>query len=351
MIASALGISLGGVVMAMRYRPYHNQREYRRTEKGITMKAGKKKREEARRAREEALKRGEEMKEEDDTDKSEEPMNIRVLSQNCAMLPWRTLSSKLQGDLADYLSKLDVDIICAQELFHMGLQHPAHGLAKKLTHNQSTRSVPKGEQLNGWDVIIGGVPSRKASWKCLTDSGLAILSRYPLRHVVWKPFPAKASKGTDALAAKGVLVGRSQGVLWVNTHWVVGAQEEQRIFQPHCDTLCEAIKEARAQYPKDPVCVCGDFNVDTNSENFQELKDRLKRGFGLVWLGGRPTHCDGGRHTDLPCLAKGTCSKGVAVQLDHVFASHSLQLRGPVGIHSPGRVSDHLGVSAHLRIP
>lgn len=223
-------------------------------------------------------------------------------------------------------------------------------------------------------LTVFGASAHAAS---VTNSGLLLLSRYPVRYVEHYTFQHK--DGFDAWAKKGALhavVCRNAATNPTDcldvfvTHLQAGASEQaQRLGQVH--ELAQFIHTIRATSPDRPALVMGDFNInsradksDPTASQYTELRGALSTADdGLVDL-----------WTSQPTAGPGYTNRRRRKRIDYIFVAprstfhaRSVQVNefrvsttitpgepqvstGSAPAARPGRpfLSDHAGVEAHF---
>ena len=155
--------------------------------------------------------------------------------------------------LADEIIKCGSDVVCLQECFHVDAYHllksnlQRHGVYKYF-HNDALR-VPF---YNG-------------------NSGLCVISKYPIENVVFNTFTA--SSHVDTLSHKGFLccdvVSPTHTLTVCNTH----LQSDYPLA--HYDSvrkqqIAQLVAYMVKRHTHNPCIVCGDWNIDMNSKEFSQ---------------------------------------------------------------------------------
>ena len=172
---------------------------------------------------------------------------IKILSWNIYMLPGFLGPGKMlrAEAIGNILASSDYDVIVSQEAFH------------KKTRNIISRLLQPAFPFQSG-------PSQGQSLSLRVNSGLWIVSRYPIKEVHSIIF--KAHHGVDALSRKGALMVtvkvNTQSVQIVGTHLQNGGKEWRRENQ--CTELFQKLLK-KFQEPGVPQIVCGDFNIDRHS--------------------------------------------------------------------------------------
>lgn len=162
--------------------------------------------------------------------------SLSVITWNIQKLPWITKSVSCLTDLLD-----KYDIILLQECFMVQIQtlknlFPTHWISKGFL------SGPK-----------------------LLNSGLVILSKYPIVQVQFYPFENSNPYTSDYLCEKGILVATvyvgGKYLYVVNTHL------QASYYSPYDPVALEQFAELEKiikLMEKNKYIIAGDFNIDTN---------------------------------------------------------------------------------------
>jgi endonuclease/exonuclease/phosphatase family metal-dependent hydrolase len=173
---------------------------------------------------------------------------IRLLTLNALMRGH--VRARLRA-LGGILEGSDYDIVCLQEILHLGSARLLHRLAPRYGHR-----------------FAGGFP--------LLKGGLMLLSRWPLGHRGFARYPVGGPPRRELLMRKGAQVAVVEtpagAVAVVNTHLSANRDGDwspdnryTRIARGEMETLAGVVA---AIDPALPVVVAGDFNVPRNSSTF-----------------------------------------------------------------------------------
>jgi endonuclease/exonuclease/phosphatase family metal-dependent hydrolase len=153
--------------------------------------------------------------------------------------------------------------------------------AKEIGHNSGYRYIANGPSVSDQGIaLVGGTdPDFVASASALKgetegkflDSGLQILSDYPIKSVRERAYSADACAGYDCLANKGVVMvevqvpGQRIPVTVVATHMnskhASGVNDERSMhaYREQVSEFAAFVKQARN--PDSPLVIAGDFNA------------------------------------------------------------------------------------------
>lgn len=208
------------------------------------------------------------------------------------------------------------------------------------------------------------------SFGTFMDSGLVIASRWPIDKERFVRFANYAQE--DGMAAKGVLMAYTNGIIVVNTHMNAGHR--------HGKCRMKQLAELRVAYvefrddllfdrlPVSRTVIAGDWNIDANSmlesgaEEYRELSREMES-HGLKDAFTRPILRSVGEPTTESCRAVGASNLDTATataqRLDVIFTNatvESIEARWKDTIKpqlydsvDPEMVSDHAPVIADLR--
>lgn len=269
--------------------------------------------------------------------------SIRLLTYNMFLRPpgisdrggdWK---SERVADFGKYAS--DFDVICFQEAF-----------STMSTHLKALRRVCRDAGLKhyAWPTspktFMGG---------SLVDSGLFIVSRYPLTAVAFVPFGRSA--GPDALAYKGAQVvavhvddggdeEKAKPLLLVNTHLQASYLADET---DNADTRASQLRQlvdVVHSYPSHvPAVVVGDFNIERVDLPGFDARDRVKgKSMRRFYHEGR---------TVSRASAPADCPSRT-VKIDHLLGRHvtveDAKLHPFPSDTELGACSDHKGLSATI---
>ncbi|TVR80241.1 MAG: hypothetical protein EA412_04845 [Chitinophagaceae bacterium] len=187
-------------------------------------------------------------------DSTEVSEPYRILSWNIYMLP-RVLLPVRVGPIrrarvmAQILKEEAYDVLVLQEAF-----------------DRRTRRILRRQLKEIYPYEYGPANERKISFK--TNSGIWILSRYPMKHIAEIQYDEAV--GPDAWARKGALMVEvdfdGQPVHIIGTHLQAGAGRSGDTIRFNQNKQIR--EELLDKYSKEniPVLLCGDFNVRHNNE-------------------------------------------------------------------------------------
>ena len=182
--------------------------------------------------------------------------DLKLLTLNVKRLP------HIDKNLA--LDFLDFDIICLQENF------------ENFKFNRSI-SLKKSRRFN---FIIP--PS---DYRYLTDSGLTILSRYPIKYIGFETF--KNSCSIDRFAQKGFMIVKIRKLYIINTHLqsCYNKSKKHKIIQY---LQLKQIKDyiVKNFTNEDNVIIMGDFNINLFDKGLLKIFDDFRNIFSkapTIW--------------------------------------------------------------------
>lgn len=236
--------------------------------------------------------------------------NINILSYNLNRLPYTYKPLNFNN--------YDYDIICLQEYFQDIFK----------TRNRCLEQ-------SGYNYIT--TPSK---FNFLADSGLVVLSKYPIEFIDFVPFKDRCS--IDCLAEKGFLVVKIRKIFLINTH----LQSCYNCNKKHINIQKKQVKQIEDYISLDffsdkNVLICGDFNNNifqiTNFEGFKKIYHKSP----TIWDNNKGIFS----HTS---VFKKT-SNQVPKWLDGAFIkSDRYQVRN-ISLKREDDFTDHLGISFLLK--
>ena len=304
---------------------------------------------------------------------------LSVLTYNVEGLPWplrfgrKAAFDKIEARLAALRTiGQQPHIVALQEAFsydakriglRSGYRYIATGPAADLAGDSA--ALPADIAFQSAGRFVDGERSGK-----LLDSGLQILSDYPILSVRRMAFPAYACAGYDCMANKGVLLamiavpGMAEPIAVVNVHLnsrSASGVAEPRSFYAYKRQI-DAIDAflAHAVRPGTAVIVAGDFNVGPRANRENYLVAHFRRwtadpAHGLVTDALRTCFsqeapCGPG----LPADAANSLQLARDWQLSVPGARYALSVRSlgvPFGHERDGAMySDHIGYTAYYDI-
>lgn len=227
-----------------------------------------------------------------------------------------------------------------------GYRHIIEGPAREARLQEATASI--GSERQWW---IG------EGWGHYVDSGLQVLSDYPVVSVERLPFPEGACAGFDCLANKGVLIvsvrlpGAEGTIIDIatshfNARGASGASQGRSLaaFKAQAEALAAALE--RRGHPDRPLVLAGDFNVGRDKGRAAamaksisgELRNAVDR-VGPAALGECAREARQ-RNKDLQFWADGSHARLQPVAVEAPFG------------HEPdgSMLSDHIGFSVGYRL-
>jgi len=184
---------------------------------------------------------------------------IKILTYNMYLLPpgiggrnGAFKTERLYEFIHFYMQ--NYDIICLQEVF--GMFSKRLDILINAAKEYNYYIVTKKHSILEWPIFP-------------IDSGLVILSRFPIKDVGFCAFPRGSH--ADMFAQKGILYCKiqidNQLINIYNLH--MQAQEYKEIRKIQLQTLCNYIK------PNFPTIICGDFNIAFNNIEYNILKNAM----------------------------------------------------------------------------
>ena len=301
---------------------------------------------------------------------------LSLMTYNIEGLPWPVRMNRAD-DLAQIQTRLEAlrllgeqpHIVALQEAFtddaksigrQSGYRYVANGPDKALPGAMAI--LPTDRQFQSSASFYHGELSGK-----FVDSGLQILSDYPILSVRRMAFPSYACAGYDCLANKGVLLamiavpGMHEPIAVVNVHLnsrkASGVDDARSLYAYRrqidaLDTfLADAIK------PGTPVIVAGDFNVGnrpTRRHYFEAFMRQVNHGSTHGSMEDALTTClspTAPCGTDIPSDARFSARRARDWQLSIPGKRYALavsQLSVPFGHDVDGTMlSDHVGYTAY----
>ena len=224
-------------------------------------------------------------------------MVIRVLTQNCWMMPLRMASPPrksgcLSGRVDAFSHWIEqqsndhgLDIVLLQELWDSGSERLS--CLECLFCVQSSRKASILSTLSGLFAYTTAVDPEAScfSRNDYLDSGLCILSNHPILSQTFFPFPMKSDG--DSIAKKGILIAgiclpNGKMAIIANIHLDAGLDDVIRFDQlDMCMTLIHDFSRQMTASKSMDVAftiIGGDFNLDGNCEPVYDLLSfRLRR--------------------------------------------------------------------------
>jgi endonuclease/exonuclease/phosphatase family metal-dependent hydrolase len=293
---------------------------------------------------------------------------LSIMSYNIKGLPWpiafgreEAISEIGRRLAAMRFGNVQPHIVLLQEAFGED--------ANKLGKAAGYRFVVTGPQVSGSQGPrpLGRVFAEGAQWLkgeesgSLIDSGLAILSDYPVVKIERYAFPEGACAGYDCLAAKGVLVawievpGASEPIAVVDTH--LNSRRATRVSRERADRAYTwqvgAVRSflSRVLPSGAPVIIGGDFNTGKVPARAAAVSKPLIEGSHIDGL--RTVLTEGGVLPD----SLGEAQRIVDRNKDKILIRDSVRValrpeRGwvPFPVTSAEPLSDHAGFVIDLSI-
>jgi endonuclease/exonuclease/phosphatase family metal-dependent hydrolase len=208
---------------------------------------------------------------------------VSVMTYNVHGLPWPFASGRdaaferIEGRLrALRHHNAQPHVVVLQEAFTQGAKAIGTKSGYRYIVNGPSRDSIGNQQAEATDLTFNNAASffkGETSGKWL-DSGLQILSDYPIVSVKRQAFPAFACAGFDCLANKGILLvtiavpGSATPVLVATTHMNskrasgVSLERSYYAYQRQADTINHFL--AANRNPNAPMVFAGDFNASSD---------------------------------------------------------------------------------------
>lgn len=212
------------------------------------------------------------------------PADLSVMTYNVKGLPWpiatgRAAALERIADRLAWMRKGGVQpaVVVLQEAFRSE--------AKEIGDRAGYRFQIGGENISrAASPVSKRSPFRRRASAPQLDSGLVVLSDYPILDVNRASFPESACAGIDCYAAKGVVLvtlalpgkGRievatthlnSKGASWASE------KETERAYREQVDFLVEFLADKRDHSV--PLVLAGDFNLGNRAERLAILPPAL----------------------------------------------------------------------------
>eukprot|EP00927_Polykrikos_kofoidii_P055801 TRINITY_DN50001_c0_g1_i1.p1 TRINITY_DN50001_c0_g1~~TRINITY_DN50001_c0_g1_i1.p1 ORF type:complete len:347 (-),score=76.15 TRINITY_DN50001_c0_g1_i1:36-1076(-) len=286
--------------------------------------------------------------------RSSETNSVRILSQNV----WNSFfaggpnrAARLKA-FADHLTRLDVDVVVAQEMFVLGLG-PLMDCGDALAASDAMYDLGFVHQTSAFSTL----PSFGQT------SGLVVYSKLPIvseAHDVFAERRSVSRKGwqTVELDVSGLVddKGSPDRLVLLNTHLEHAHEPPWRIVrEQQWRQLASSAAEKVRGFRESPfVLAMGDFNVCS-----EDVGERLDGGAEYAAL--RSEFAEAGLPCDLvesplqPTLRQPPTDEALRCSLDHVLVTVALQDRGACAkvVDTRGAdgllVSDHRGVLVELK--
>lgn len=300
---------------------------------------------------------------------------LSVMTYNVEGLPWpiRWGRANALADIGERLGAMRAEgrqpkVVLLQEAFSddarairaaSGYRYAAFGPASGDAGSPATSSADRAFQAESG--FLKGERSGK-----LLDSGLIILSDYPILSVRRAAFPDYACAGYDCLANKGMVMavvappGAPGPIAIVNLHLNskkasgVSLDRANAAFRRQVAAVDAFLNASIA--PDMPVIVAGDFNIGRNAERRAIVESMLARqrdgrprdAFSLCLEARRA--CDGGRAPD--ALLSRARAKDWQFMLPGADSDWAVsRIATPFGREADGSMlSDHVGYTAYLEL-
>ncbi len=305
---------------------------------------------------------------------------LSLMTYNVEGLPWPVRFDR-DEDLSQIQTRLETLRLLGEQPHIVVLQEAFTDAAKSIGPESGYRYVAYGP-----DKTLAGAPAVRPDDRAfaasasllrgersgkLVDSGLQILSDYPILSVRRMAFPSYACAGFDCLANKGVVLamiavpGIAEPIAVANVHLnsrrASHVSDERSIYayRRQIDALDAFL--TKSVKPGTPVIVAGDFNVGKRPTRKSYFQAFLKRwGSGMPGQGAMidalttclsPAAPCG---TDIPSDARYSAGRARDWQLSSAGSSHRLgvtRLSVPFGHDLNGRMlSDHVGYVAYYDV-
>lgn len=296
---------------------------------------------------------------------------LSVLTYNVKGLPWPVAMGREQalGDIADRLRTLRRE---ARHPRVVLLQEAFTGAAKRIGRESGYRYVAEGPVREAVpaatrpDFVAEGNPLLGEGIGKFADSGLMILSDYPILAVRRAAFPDDACAGFDCLASKGMVMaliavpGAATPVAVINAH--LNARRASgvsiaRAFEAYERQVGALDRFVEAAVPAGiPVIVAGDLNVGQSPDRRALMEATVADWLDRPRTGdvkGELRRCfEARRCGPLPADAAEALDRNkdwqVAVPSGRSrLISHRIEV--PFGRKAGTMFSDHVGYTVHYR--
>ncbi len=212
--------------------------------------------------------------------------DISVMTYNVKGLPWPAATGRAAAleRIADRLAAMrkggvQPAVVVLQEAF----RSEAKSIGDRAGYRYQIGGAKAHRIAN---AVSRRAPLRRRSAAPQLDSGLIVLSDFPILDVNRAAFPSGACAGMDCFAAKGVVLvtlavpgkGKvevatthlnSKGASWASE------KETERAYREQVDFLVEFLRSNRN--PKVPLILAGDFNLGDREERLAILPPALTR--------------------------------------------------------------------------
>lgn len=214
-----------------------------------------------------------------------EPSDLSVMTYNVKGLPWPIAIGR-GAALERIANRLSSMRDAGAQPAVVVLQEAFVSQAKSIGDRAGYRYQASGAKVDARPVARSRrAPFQRRNRSPQLDSGLVILSDYPILDVRRSAFPQSACAGIDCFAAKGIVLvtlavpgkGRidvatthlnSRGASWAST------RETERAYREQVAFLTEFLATQRD--PANPMILAGDFNLGNREERLAILPPALE---------------------------------------------------------------------------
>ncbi len=303
------------------------------------------------------------------------PAQLSVMTYNVHGLPW-PLATGRDAAFESMITQLQTLRSEGRQPHVVVLQEAFTSDAKEIGKRSGYRYVANGPSASDRSPMIATTRDRQFADRAsflrgeksgkILDSGLQILSDYPIMAVRTRPFPGFACAGYDCLANKGILmalidVPRSSTPVVIstahfNSRHASGVSNERSDYAYRRQWDAARQFFATSKWHAFPIVFAGDFNVGKSARR-QTTFNAMEAG---LWIGGRRGPVRDALHIcrlsacKFPVSAEEALTRGKDWQL---FASTSqgglaaARIQVPFGRAANGSMlSDHIGYSTTYRL-
>jgi len=295
--------------------------------------------------------------------------DLSVLTYNIKAQPWPLAMGRASAAVA-IADRLAAMRAAGRQPHVVMLQEAFTDQARRIARQAGYRYVARGPThvSHGPRAPLGGAFARARRWDrgersaAVFDSGLLILSDYPILRTSRFGFPAGACAGFDCLASKGVLIawvgvpGRDQPVAFVDTH--LNSRHSTQVAPGRADAAqawqVAQLRKVIAQAidPRMPAIFAGDTNVGLVPVR-------------MAAFAKYPPLGDGSRDTLAEALATLHVDRGSLAEADAIMTRHkdmilardgqtlrfdTLGATVPFAVDGRRALSDHAGFMVTLRL-